>query len=315
MTLSRSPEAPALIIGAATIDLIGVLDENLQSRTSNPAHIRFSFGGVARNVAENLSRLGHPVRLISAVGDDQFGAQLLNQIMDTGVNTDEVICSTRFTTGSYIGVINRTGELQLALDDMHVISEISTQYLRERYSLFKESSLLFVDANLPRKTLRTAISLAKRAKIPIVADPTTPLLTHRFMPYLSDFHLLTPNIQEAAIFCDQVIDPSDPVQALEAAKYLVSKGVKIVIITLAEFGVCYATSETSGFIPAIRTDILDPTGGGDALSAAVVFALINDIPIDDAVRLGVSAASLTLKHRGAVLPDLSLEKLYDHLGI
>jgi len=55
----------------------------------------------------------------------------------------------------------------------------------------------------------------------------------------------------------------------------------------------------------------DPTGGGDALSAAVIFALLNDIPIDDAVRLGVSAASLTLGHRGAVLPDLSLEKLYN----
>ena len=315
MTLSRSPEAPVLVIGAGSIDLIGVLDEKLHTHTSNPAHIRFSFGGVARNVAENLSRLGHPVRLITAVGDDQFGAQLLNQITGAGVDTDEVICSTRYSTGSYVGVINRAGELQLAFDDMHVIREISSQYLRDRYSLFKDASLLFVDANLPKKTLRTAISLAKRAKIPIVADPTTTLLTHRFVPYLKEFHLLTPNIHEASIFCDQAIDPSNPEQALETAKYLVSKGVQIVIITLAEFGVCYATSETSGFIPAIRTEILDPTGGGDALSAAVVFALINDIPIDDAVRLGVSAASLTLKHRGAVLPDLSLEKLYDHLSI
>jgi pseudouridine kinase len=84
---------------------------------------------------------------------------------------------------------------------------------------------------------------------------------------------------------------------------------------MAEFGVCYATSETSGYIPAIRTEIVDPTGGGDALNAAVIFALMNDISLDDAVRLGVSAASLTLKHRGAVLPDLSIEKLYAQLII
>ena len=123
MTFPISPEAPVLIIGAANIDVIGVLDDNLHTSTSNPANIRFSFGGVARNVAENLSRLGHPVKLITAVGDDQFGAQLLNQITDAGVDAEDVICSSQFSTGSYIGVIDRAGELQLALDDMHIIRE------------------------------------------------------------------------------------------------------------------------------------------------------------------------------------------------
>jgi pseudouridine kinase len=84
---------------------------------------------------------------------------------------------------------------------------------------------------------------------------------------------------------------------------------------LGQFGVCYATSDTSGQIPAIRTEIADPTGAGDAMTATVIFALLNDIPLDDAVRLGVSAATLTLRHPGAVLPDLSLEKLYDQLVI
>jgi len=108
---------------------------------------------------------------------------------------------------------------------------------------------------------------------------------------------------------------ADQSQAIDAAKYLVSRGVVLSIITLAEFGVVYATSETSGSIPAIHTEIEDPTGAGDALTAAVIFALLNDIPLDDAIRLGVSAASLTLRHRGAVTPELSLEKLYDQLVI
>jgi pseudouridine kinase len=77
--------------------------------------------------------------------------------------------------------------------------------------------------------------------------------------------------------------------------------------------VVYATSETTGHIPAIRTRISDPTGAGDALTAAILFALLNDIELDDAIRLGVSAASLTLRYSGTVCPDLSLEKLYDQL--
>jgi pseudouridine kinase len=89
--------------------------------------------------------------------------------------------------------------------------------------------------------------------------------------------------------------------------------VEIALITLAEFGVVYATSQTSGHISAGLTKIIDPTGAGDALTATVIFALLNDMPLDDAVRLGVTAASLTLRHPGTVIPDLSLEMLYDQL--
>jgi pseudouridine kinase len=198
---------------------------------------------------------------------------------------------------------------------MRAISALTPAYLRENYHVFKTASLLFVDANLPDPVLKTAISLAKRAKIPIIADPTSVTLAPRFFPYLSKVFMITPNSSETAIYCQEPFADTEQEQAIEAAKHLVYEGVNIAIITLAEFGVCYATSEISGSIPAIRTEILDPTGAGDALTATVMFALLNSIPLDDAIRLGVSAASLTLRHRGAVLPDLSLEKLYDTLVI
>ncbi len=310
---SASLDAPVLVIGAAGVDVVGQLDDELQSGTSTPAKIRFSFGGVARNVAENLSRLGHPVRLITTVGSGYFSDQLLRQIMDAGVDTASTI-RTEEPTSSYIAVLSG-GERLFALDDMRTISALTPAFLRNHYQLFKESSLLFLDANLPEATLKTAFYQARRAHIPVVADPTSVTLAPRLTPYLSQLKMITPNSSEAAVFCNQTFDDADQHQAANAARHLVSQGVALSIITLAEFGVVYATSETSGSIPAIRTEIADPTGAGDALTAAVIFALLNDIPLDDAVRLGVSAASLTLRHRGAVLPDLSLEKLYDQLVI
>jgi pseudouridine kinase len=82
---------------------------------------------------------------------------------------------------------------------------------------------------------------------------------------------------------------------------------------MAGFGVAYASPEVSGLVPAVQTVILDPTGAGDALTAAVIFALLNEIPLDEAVKLGASAAALTLRTPGSVVPDLSLELLYDQL--
>ncbi len=314
-SISPNPDGPVLVIGAAGVDIVGRLRGELRSKTSTPAVIRSSYGGVARNVAENLVRLGQPVNLISVVGEDDEGDRLLQGLVAAGVNPERVLRTSQYMTNSYLAIIDSQGELQFALDDMRAINSLTPQFIREQAALFKEASILFVDANLPKDTLRTVMSLARRAHLPICADPTSVSLAVRLRPYLSRFFLMIPNNAEAAVLSERTSPVNGRRQALEVAKYLISQGVDIVIITMAEQGLCYATSESSGYIPAIKTSILDPTGAGDALTATVIFALLNDIPLDDAVRLGVSAASLTLRFRGAVVPDLSLEKLYDQLVI
>ena len=312
---SPNPEAPVLVIGAAGVDIVGTLRGELHPGTSNPARIRYSYGGVARNVAENLARLGQPVKLITAVGEDYPQEQMLQGLSAAGVNIEAVLHTDQFPSGAYLAMINPQGELQFALVDMNVISTLTPGYMRDRAEMFKDASLLFVDANLPKDTLRTVMALARRFHLPVCGDPTSVMLAPRFRGYLSQFYLMTPNVAEAAVLCERTTPVVGRRQALDAAKCMVANGVGIAIITLAAHGLCYATSETSGYIPAIKTTIIDPTGAGDALSAAVIFALLNDMPLDDAVRLGVSAASLTLRYRGAVVPDLSLEKLYDRLVI
>lgn len=304
-----------LVIGAAGLDIVGRLNSTLSHGTSNPGEIRSSFGGVARNVAENLARLGQAVDLVTVLGEDQVGDQILSQAKEAGVNVDAVLRTSQHPTGSYLAVVDSAGALQFALDDMRAITDLSRTHLRQHADLFKRASVLFIDSNLPEDTLRTTMSLARRARLPICADPTSTILARRLIPYLSRLYMIAPNRTEAAVYSRQTPKGDNRRQALEAAKDLVSQGVEIAIITMAELGLCYATSETSGYIPAIRTEILDPTGAGDALTATVIFALLNDIPLDDAIRLGVSAASLTLRYPGAVVPGLSLEMLYDQLVI
>lgn len=312
---SASPESPALVIGASGIDIVGRLKSDLNPSTSSPADIRTSFGGVARNVAENLSRLGQPVKLITVVGEDKNGDRLLEHIGEAGVDTNSVLRSSQGPTGTYVGIIDRKGELKFGIDDMRLMNVLTPEYLEQKFELFKEASLLFLDMNISKKTLRKAMSLARRANLPVCVDPTSRTLAGKLVPYLSRFRLITPNSSEAGLLCDHDFRISDREEALFVAKHLVSEGIGIVIITLAEFGVCYATSETGGYIPAIHTEIIDPTGAGDALTAMVIFALLNDIPLDDSVRLGVTAAAMTLRYPGAVVPDLTLEKLYDQLVI
>ena len=78
-------------------------------------------------------------------------------------------------------------------------------------------------------------------------------------------------------------------------------------------GLNYATTDEIGYIPPSHAKFVDSTGTGDAVTAAIMFGLLNDLPIVEAIRLGAAAAAITLQTNETVVPDLSLDMLYDHL--
>jgi pseudouridine kinase len=305
----------ALIIGAASLDVVGRMDSNPDPDTTNPAQIRVSYGGVARNVAENLIKLGQPVNFISVVGNDETGHHLLGQLHNLGIGTGGCITSMDHSTGIYLAILTSDGNRNQALADRQIMDDLTPDIIKAKEDLFRQASIVFLDANLCPDTIKAIIRMARKHHIPICADPASTSLAGRLKPYLKYLEIFTPNAYEAADLCKMDHDIQNLASNIQAARKLVDFGVKTAIITMGEFGVCYATAETNGHVPAITTPIIDPTGAGDAFTAAILYAFLNDIPIDEGIRLGVSAASLTLRTSGSVVPDLSLEKLYANLII
>jgi pseudouridine kinase len=306
---------PVLVIGAAGLDVKGRPADKLVRGTSNVGGIRTSVGGVARNIAESLARLDVGTQLLTAVGEDANGEYLLGQAQASGIDVSEALITTAHHTGAYVVVLDEKGLLEVAIDDMEVLDSITPRYLNDRRRLFRDARMLVIDANLTPDTLETAIRLAKQYDLPTCADPTTTGLAERLCPHLNRLYMVAPNVAEANALCGAEIASEDRDEAVAAAKHLVSLGVEIAIVTLAEFGVVYADSEHSGHIPAIQTEVVDLTGAGAALTSGVIFGLLNDIPLDECVRLGVSLASLTLRSRETVRSDLTDEILYDQLII
>lgn len=303
-----------LIIGAASIDTKGRADKLIQTGTSTPGAIRVSVGGVGRNIAENLASLGEAVVLLSAVGDDGSGRRILQRAAGCGIDTSHVLVDAGHRTAAYLAVLDDTGDLVMSIDDMSISRELITPgYIYQRRALFRDARMIVLDANLSNQTLSIILKLARRYGVPVCADPTTATLAPRLCPYLPELTLVAPNAAEAKALCG--VDVTGRESALVAAQKLVTMGVKIAIVTLGATGLVYATSNESGHVPAIEVEIVELTGAGDALTAAVVFGLLNDFPVDEAVRLGTSAAALTVHSRQTVCTDLSLERLYDQLVI
>jgi len=302
-----------LVIGAMLLDTKGKPTAGLEPGTSNPASIRHTRGGTARNVAENLARLGAQPLLISAVGDDRTGRHLLDYTAEAGVNIEHVLRVVGYNSGSYIALLDEDGSLSVALDDVSVIENITSGYLYQRRKLFRDACLVMIDGSLNPETTATAAQLAKKYKVPLCADPSSARLAGRLRPYLESLDLVVPNEAEAAVITGVKVTANNPDTSMEAALWLNRAGVGTAVVTLSDFGLVYATSDETGHIPARYSEMADSTGTGDAVSAAIIFGMINDLPTIEAIRLGAAAASLTLQTNETVVPDLSLDMLYDHL--
>jgi pseudouridine kinase len=301
-----------LVIGAASIDTKGRASKAIQTGTSTPGAIRVSVGGVGRNIAENLARLGEPVVLLSAVGADGSGRRILQQASECGIDVSHVLVDAGHRTPAYLAVLDKTGNLMMSIDDMAINRELVTPgFVYRHRALFRDAQMIVLDANLSPAALRTIFGLASKYRVPVCADPTTTTLAPRLCPHLPELTLVTPNAAEAKVLCG--VQVTDRETGLVAAQKLVAMGVQIAIVTLGATGLVYATSQESGHVPALEVEIVDLTGAGDALTAAVVFGLLNDFPVAEAVRLGTSAAALTLHCRETVCPELSLERLYDQM--
>jgi pseudouridine kinase len=305
--------AEVVVVGAACLDVKGRPLGDIVAGTSNPGVVQISVGGGARNVAENLARLGTPTALLSVVCQDDFGRTIMRQTEQAGVDTDHMLLSCDQHSAAYMALQSAERALLVALDDTTAISALTPEYISDHASMLEQARMVVIDANVPLETAATLLEICRAAGVPVALEPVAYAPALRYRPLAGAFYLMTPNGVEAQALTGLPV--SDAAQGALAAKQLVAAGVQIAIITLGHTGLVYATPEANGYVPSIEGDIIDPTGAGDALTAAVVYALLNDIPVDEAVRLGVSAASLTLASTDTVRQDLSLESLYAQLVI
>lgn len=302
-----------LLVGGTMLDIKGKPTRGLAPNTSNPGLIRSTRGGTARNVAENLALFGANVVLVSAVGDDATGQRLLEQTAVSGVNIDNIQTIQGENSGAYIALLDPDGSLSVALDDVRVMRHITPEYLYRQRRLFRDAQMVLVDGSLTKEALATAVSLCQKYKTPLCADPSSTRLAHRLCPYIPDLSLVVPNEAEAAELCGVTFQGNTPEANMNVARQLVQLGVEVAVITMADFGIAFATFDETGYIPANYTEKVDSTGSGDAVTAAIIFGLVNDLSPIEAIRLGAAAGSLTVQTSETVVPDLSLDMLYEHL--
>jgi len=296
--------ARVVVVGGANTDIAGTSSAALRAHDSNPGHIRISAGGVGRNVAENLARLGVRVSLITAFGGDEAGRALMASCGDAGVDVSASIVAADLPGAHYLAILDERRDMALAVNDMRVLDLVTPQTLSEpaRAALLADADLVVVDTNLPAVSLEW---LAATVTAPIVLEPVSEAKAGRAAGILSRVAALTPNAAEAAVLLGHEVAGLDA--ALAAARELVTLGVGAAFVTSGVDGTAWADVSTSGTTPAPLVSVVNASGAGDAFCAGVAWATLSGRGARDAATLGTSLASIALGDADTVSRRLTPE--------
>ncbi len=284
-------------IGAAHIDRIARCRGEFVMGASNPVTVGASSGGVARNVALNLARLGRHAKLVSVVGGDEAGRGLVAELQTGGVDCGDIAELNGRATASYTAVLDKAGELICGLADADIYDALTPDRLRAVMPGLAAWPLWAIDANLPQETIG-ALAEAKPEGVRLAGLAVSPAKAVRLAPHLGLFDMLFANRAEASALTGEA-------DALAAAAALQARGPELVCVTLGAEGVAVAAEAGGETYPAPETTPTNVNGAGDAFAAAMLDGLMAGAPLGRAVARGLSAAGLTAASPETCTCDLS----------
>ncbi|MFK9090321.1 carbohydrate kinase [Bacillus salipaludis] len=297
-----------ICIGGANIDRKFHIKDKAQLGTSNPIYATQNAGGVARNIAENLGRLGMEVALISTSGVDKDWS-IIEETSSLYMNLETVTQFPEKSTGSYTAVLDSNGELIIALADMEVYEAITPDLLLKHDVLLSQSKCIMVDLNCPKETIQFLCHFAKSHDLPIVLIPVSSPKMSRLPDDLDGVTWLITNRDESeTYFQTKIKNEEDWKRVLE--KWL-SLGISNVVITNGKEGSMIGNKDEGIFrVPPIEiNEVVDVTGAGDAFSSAVIYSWLEGKTLIEIAKAGSINASKTLQSPYTVRQDLSAEQL------
>lgn len=292
------------VIGGVNIDIIGTPFEKLNFNDSNPGKTTITLGGVARNISENLSRLGVKIEFITALGDDSHSEEIQRSCKDLDIGIDHSIIIPGERTSTYLCINDESGEMQLALSDMKIYENITPDYLKGKIEIINNAAACVLDTNIPMDSL---IFLMDNCTVPIFLDTVSVNKTRKIKDIIHNIHTLKPNIMEAEILSDMKITSNNDLE--KATDIIINKGVKNLFVSLGSEGVYYTNGKSKGKIPIIESRIVNTTGAGDSFLGAVVWAYLKGFSIEKSAKAGIAASSISVKSNLTVSKDMSVENI------
>ena len=348
MKIDRHRKPYCVIVGGLNLDIQAFCNFEYQPEDSNPGQIHRSLGGVGRNIAENLFRLGLDVELITVVGDSSSWDRLVFSTEKLGIGLAHSPRIVKAPLSVYLCILDRYGNLMGAVADMRAIEEMKIHDLEVQKPLLDFAEAIVVDGNIPKDCIewiaanygiledekKSHISYKKqRSQEPnaisrplLIADPVSTKKSEKFVSCFGKFDLAKPNMNEAAKIAGLEQDASIEEIALSLReKSLLPKEL---YISKGGQGMSFVGQDIIEHISLssleLRPHVINRSGAGDAACAALVWISLLERRIKenyedsswsisprDKAKLALSAALYASASNRPVNPKLNQRNLFE----
>ncbi|CAL8480692.1 PfkB family carbohydrate kinase [Caballeronia sp. S22] len=287
--------------GSINIDFQMRVDETEQRETLRARDFSGMAGGKAANRAYLARKLGHDVRLIGMVGDDDFARDALPPLGSIGVDVSAVGIAQGMSTAVSFIVVPPDGKKRITLagNAKEAWSAAQRDAAVRALDSAPRDSIVSADAEIDADACAALLAAASRRRLRIVFDPSPPdhALGEAIRRQWPALHVLAPNVEEASKLIR--VSTRSEGDALRAARRLCESGIALVCIKLDNGG-CAAVAQGRAFVVRVpKIEPVDTTGAGDAFTGALSVALAENQPPEAALCFATAAANITVTRWGS----------------
>ena len=284
------------VIGGANIDIFANSINKIIPEDSNISNITFSFGGVARNIAENLHNLGIELYFISAFSNDTYGKSLYEDCKRIGFNLDYAKIVDDVPSSIYLAVMDNNHDMYVGCNDMRIIDYIDNDLIDSLSKVIHDDDYVVLDTNLNEELLVYAFSNLKGHK---VMDAISANKAYKLSKVIDKVSIVKLNMIEAETIANRKLDNNDKIY--EFLKELNSVGTEQVIVsTKSGMYVGYQNDVYHYEHDQYNKNVVNATGAGDALLAGYFYGEINGYDIEAKCCLGLANSILTVRSSSSV---------------
>ncbi|MDD5791324.1 MAG: carbohydrate kinase family protein [Erysipelotrichaceae bacterium] len=278
------------VIGGANIDIFALSKKEIVLRDSNPARIELSFGGVARNIAENLCHLEERPVFVSAFANDAFGKVLFEDCQRLGMDLKYSEVIEGASSSMYLANLNYDRDMYLAMNDMSIVSAIDKSTIDKLNAVINDDDYVIADTNLDQDVYEYLFKTLKGNKI---TDAISTAKAPKILRVLDNISILKMNKLEAESICGMELDSQ--IKFVSLLKMLNQKGVQEVLVTDKDGLYIGITGKVYHYRhDAYNRNVANVTGAGDCLLAAYSYSRFHNASIESAAVMGLVSAVLTV---------------------
>jgi 2-dehydro-3-deoxygluconokinase len=276
---------------------------------AGPLHEVFSFSkalaGAEGNVATGLSRLNHPTGYVTKLGEDNFGHFIAQAMKNENIDTDHIAFTKEYSTGMLIKSKAVTGDpkveyfrknsaaskLSLVDFDEAYFNSAGHLHVTSIFAALSQSCHEFsIHAMEFMKSKGKTISLDPNLRPSLWPNAETMVNTINDLATRCDWFL--PGLGEGKILTG--LDTPE-----EISDFYLKRGVSLVVIKLGPEGAYYKSSEEEGYVHGFKVEkVVDTVGAGDGFAVGVISALLEKLPIAEAVKRGNAIGALAVMSPG-----------------